>query len=392
MKTATIVAASIFSKNLILAGAKHIRGTKNGTQATNKDNTEWDSISDPTYFHDGFSEYAESPQVWSIDLDLEDLENTLISSEDFDIPGLQSSTEGKWSPDHRNTQSAKKIKVKNDCWEPITVDCLYVDGTAWRWVRIVVEPGKKEEIGQTNYNDYYLYAKSDSEEWDGTSGVCFNGGSCFAKKSFEEGHSSHTEHFSCENNNAPPTDNESPPSDTGSDGSLSQRDQDWLDSHNTRRQTFHDFYDAAYVPLKWSQELASSAKAYADKLIALSSCTIRHGYDDDSYGGENLAANWGGGGQRTTENILSRWVEGEVDDPYPVNGHFTQVIWRSTEYLGCGEASKDMGNGMSCHIQVCRYLRPGNCNADNRNWEEKMIKLNSPHPGLPLPPSWELQR
>eukprot|EP00568_Trieres_chinensis_P015344 CAMPEP_0183327926 /NCGR_PEP_ID=MMETSP0160_2-20130417/84015_1 /TAXON_ID=2839 ORGANISM="Odontella Sinensis, Strain Grunow 1884" /NCGR_SAMPLE_ID=MMETSP0160_2 /ASSEMBLY_ACC=CAM_ASM_000250 /LENGTH=331 /DNA_ID=CAMNT_0025496071 /DNA_START=89 /DNA_END=1081 /DNA_ORIENTATION=- len=328
MKTPTVALAIslLTSANSIFAGAKHIRGTENdGVQGMNKGVTEWDRTSNPTYFHDSFTEYTKSPEEWSIILDLEDLENALSISEEFDILGLQSSTEGKWSPDHRNTQSAKKIKVKNECQQPITVDSLYVKGTKWVWVRVVVAPNEKKEIGQTTYYDaFFLYAKSDNQEWDGNSGICFNGGSCFAKISFKDGQRSHTERFFCKNNDPPPSDSESPPSDTESEVSLSQRDQDWLNSHNTRRQSYHAFYDVAYVPLKWSQELASSAQAYADKLVALDDCTIEH---DDGDFGENLAANWGHDQRRTTENVLSRWVEEEADLPYEENGHFTQVIW-----------------------------------------------------------------
>ena len=79
---------------------------------------------------------------------------------------------------------------------------------------------------------------------------------------------------------------------------------------------------------------------------------MSHGYQGDSYGGENLAANWGCGGRRPPANILFRWVEKEESYGYPQNGHLTQVVCRAAKYVGCGEASKSMPRGGQCHIQV----------------------------------------
>jgi len=66
---------------------------------------------------------------------------------------------------------------------------------------------------------------------------------------------------------------------------------------------------------------------------------------------------------------------------YPDNGHFTQVLWRATEYVGCSDqtalykknkrASKtgkqnkagkkdeteSGGSSIMCQIQVCHYAR-----------------------------------
>ena len=53
-------------------------------------------------------------------------------------------------------------------------------------------------------------------------------------------------------------------------------------------------------------------------------------------------------------------VEGKADDPYPQNGHLTQVLWRASTWVGCADAS----NG-NTHIQVCQYARPANCDKSN---------------------------
>ena len=72
-----------------------------------------------------------------------------------------------------------------------------------------------------------------------------------------------------------------------------------------------------------------------------------------------MASNLGTGSwgtPRTPEEILVRWVDDEVNTSE--KAHLTQSVWRSSKYLGCGTATKAHGGG-NCHIQVCRYARPG---------------------------------
>ena len=91
-------------------------------------------------------------------------------------------------------------------------------------------------------------------------------------------------------------------------------------------------------------------------------CTEMYWTDPNNIYGENLASISGTGittEQLSTDSVLTRWVEDEEDDPYPQNGHLTQVLWRSSENVGCGEASKPISGGGMCHVQVCRYARPG---------------------------------
>mmetsp|Transcript_11822 Transcript_11822/g.18211 ORF Transcript_11822/g.18211 Transcript_11822/m.18211 type:complete len:383 (-) Transcript_11822:105-1253(-) len=147
--------------------------------------------------------------------------------------------------------------------------------------------------------------------------------------------------------------------------------QQWLDEHNTRRQAFYDRfpeYNLSPAPLKWSDSVARSAQNYANKLIAEDGCKIQHGLNDDNYGGENLAANWGSGSYasaRSPTDVLEAWYDDEIDlDRMQLVGqkfHATQVIWRSSGYLGCAQAEKTLGSSTKCFIQVCRYIKPGNC-------------------------------
>ena len=84
-----------------------------------------------------------------------------------------------------------------------------------------------------------------------------------------------------------------------------------MNSHNGKSDIYHSRYNVNYIPIKWNQDLSESALVYANKLVARNECTMSHGYQGDSYGGENLVANWGCGGRRPPANILFCWVNSE---------------------------------------------------------------------------------
>ncbi|KAL7539703.1 hypothetical protein ACHAWF_006485 [Thalassiosira exigua] len=117
------------------------------------------------------------------------------------------------------------------------------------------------------------------------------------------------------------------------------------------KKSWHERYGKAYIPLKWSDALKQESKLFAEKL-ARSSCGLYH--DQQNIHGENLAANSGTGSWanvRSTDSIVTRWVEDEASDRYPDNGHLTQVLWRGTQYIGCGEAERPKEVGGKCHVQ-----------------------------------------
>ena len=57
-------------------------------------------------------------------------------------------------------------------------------------------------------------------------------------------------------------------------------------------------------------------------------------------------------------DIVRRYVEREENWSPPANNHLTQVLWRSTKYVGCAEASKSMGGNKMCNTSVVSYLHP----------------------------------
>jgi uncharacterized protein YkwD len=149
----------------------------------------------------------------------------------------------------------------------------------------------------------------------------------------------------------------------------------WLTLHNTRRKQLHESNGRSYVPLQWSAGLADSATNYANRLASgFADCHIEHRFQGDSEYGENLACNWGWGPEGSVsafseEKVMIKWFEKESNWGYPENGHYTQVGWRASKWVGCAEVFKNLSGGGKCWIQVCRYATPGNCNIDSNNFQ-----------------------
>lgn len=121
-----------------------------------------------------------------------------------------------------------------------------------------------------------------------------------------------------------------------------------LDGHNEARA------EHCAAPLTWSDEVAASADAWAQRLAA-DGCGLEHG--ETAYG-ENLFA---GSSGMTPDDVVGAWVSER--DAYSFGdggfsmdtGHFTQVVWRESARLGCARAACD---GME--VWVCQYDPPGN--------------------------------
>lgn len=139
------------------------------------------------------------------------------------------------------------------------------------------------------------------------------------------------------------------------------RDKEYLISHNKRRKEWHIKYNTTYIPLTWDNSLKSTARRWGKKLLSNYGKGIYHDPNNQGYG-ENIAANIGSGSwgsTRTTEEVLYSFVEAEENLQPPENGHLTQVLWRSTKYVGCADVVKMMKKDKFCHIQVCRYAPIG---------------------------------
>ncbi len=129
-----------------------------------------------------------------------------------------------------------------------------------------------------------------------------------------------------------------------------------LKQHNTYR-------SALQLPaLTWSPALAQDALAWGKHLAS-----IDKGEHDQSVRGkegENLW--WGTAGAFSYPDMVSMWGNEQKDFKYGIYpdvaksrgaavGHYTQLVWKTTTYVGCALVS----NGNNDYL-VCRYSPPGN--------------------------------
>ncbi|VVB10477.1 unnamed protein product [Arabis nemorensis] len=126
--------------------------------------------------------------------------------------------------------------------------------------------------------------------------------------------------------------------------------QDYLDEHNRARAA------VGVAPLKWNGVLAEYARQYA--LSRKGDCRLVH--SGGPYG-ENLA--WSSG-DLSGADAVRLWVNEKSDYFYDSNscrpgkvcGHYTQVVWKNTEWVGCAKLKCDNGGTFI----ICSYHRPGN--------------------------------
>lgn len=122
-------------------------------------------------------------------------------------------------------------------------------------------------------------------------------------------------------------------------------------------------------PLGWSNALAKDAQAWAETL-SKKNCRMRHAAQQQY--GENIfwasAQRWSDGRREVQsisgESVVDNWGNEVRDYSYKKNkcrrgrhcGHYTQVVSRTTQKVGCGMAvCADKGQ-----VWVCRYDPPGN--------------------------------
>ena len=116
--------------------------------------------------------------------------------------------------------------------------------------------------------------------------------------------------------------------------------------------------DVGLGPVKWSAGLAAYAQQWADHLAA-TTCKMAH-RTEHKYG-ENLFQ--GTAGYYTAVDAAKGWetekkeYRGGVltESNWHPAGHYTQMVWRESTALGCGEAVCD-----KTLIVACNYDPPGN--------------------------------
>lgn len=114
---------------------------------------------------------------------------------------------------------------------------------------------------------------------------------------------------------------------------------------------------AGVPPLSWSSELANYAQYWANQLSTRG--TISHRQNNRF--GENIF--WISGRPASPAEVVNSWGNEVRDYDYGSNscrkvcGHYTQVVWRNTQQVGCGVARSG-----GQEIWVCNYNPPGNYN------------------------------
>lgn len=112
--------------------------------------------------------------------------------------------------------------------------------------------------------------------------------------------------------------------------------------------------------LTWSNDLGRWAQAWANQLAA-NGCQLAHRPSNADKYGENLY--WGSGGPKTAAAVAAVWAAEKASYDHASNscaqgqicGHYTQMIWSSTRYVGCGRATCNGGE-----VWVCNYDPQGN--------------------------------
>jgi len=147
----------------------------------------------------------------------------------------------------------------------------------------------------------------------------------------------------------------------------------------TRFLNIHNKIRALYgvSQLKWDENLARHAQAWADELKTKHNCNLYHrqnlGRTEGKILGENLALYATSQAKSTfvssPEFATIKWAGECKDYSYSSNqcaknkvcGHFTQVVWAKSTKLGCGVAVCGPSGRMArTEVWVCNYDPPGN--------------------------------
>ena len=120
--------------------------------------------------------------------------------------------------------------------------------------------------------------------------------------------------------------------------------------------------EVGVAPLRWDERLARDAEEWARHLTQINALQHWGAHGEQPNGeGENL---WmGSRGYYSVEQMVGGWVGEKAafrrlrnwEDDFSHVGHYTQMVWRGTNAIGCAIA----GSGQFDFL-VCRYAPQGN--------------------------------
>lgn len=130
----------------------------------------------------------------------------------------------------------------------------------------------------------------------------------------------------------------------------------FTEAHNKYRR------ETGVPDLQWDSRLAAYAQEWADHLKSANNCNMQHRPRSGKYTqkhGENLA--WASGKEMDTAEVVENWYSEIKNYNYTKNscsgvcGHYTQVVWKNSQRVGCA-----MAKCRNTEIWVCNYDPPGN--------------------------------
>lgn len=167
---------------------------------------------------------------------------------------------------------------------------------------------------------------------------------------------------------------------TSADSSLTAAALHDAPTRNAEMEAFLPAHNAVRIQhrlpqLAWSPRLAGYAQQWASHLQRTNNCNMKHRPRNGRFAqqyGENLfwvgPIRWSDGriarATYTPEMITYAWADERRDYRYRSNscksgkicGHYTQIVWRDTQQLGCAKAiCRDQSQ-----LWVCNYNPPGN--------------------------------
>ncbi|XP_058068587.1 pathogenesis-related protein PR-1-like [Magnolia sinica] len=127
--------------------------------------------------------------------------------------------------------------------------------------------------------------------------------------------------------------------------------EQFMEAHNSARKT------VGVPPLRWEPLLATYARVYSNQ--RRHDCELVH---SPAYTfGENIFI--GQGRRWTAKDAVAAWVAEKQWYHYSDNScngpdctHYTQIVWRTTEQVGCAKIICDSG----WSYITCEYYPPGN--------------------------------
>lgn len=139
------------------------------------------------------------------------------------------------------------------------------------------------------------------------------------------------------------------------------------------REEWHVKEGYTYVPLEWSNDLFIDALDHANKLTE--ECKMKTPTGDLNDYGWNIAGKQGHSDFRTVQDIFQIW-DNKLYKGWPNNKEMSQVLWRSTEFVGCADSATDSDAEKKCTYSVCFYARAGNCGMGSiQNWDDHSEKI-----------------